>query len=57
MLVGSANLYIDGSSHNWSVLRSDVGAAGGAPVFRVVFQANGESPDFVAPVFTQAFSR
>lgn len=54
--MSSANLVVSGASHDWSVLRTDVGAAVGAPTFRVVFQANGASPTYVTPVYVHPFS-
>jgi hypothetical protein len=54
--VGSANLIVSGTSHDWAILRSDVMAAEGSPRFEVVFQANGGSPTFVAPVYAHPFS-
>ena len=54
--VSSANLVVGGVAHDWSILRSDVGAATGAPTWRVVFQANGASPTYVTPVYVHPFS-
>lgn len=54
--IGSANLTVAGQQHVWSIDRADVGAAGGSPVMRVVFQANGGAPSFVAPIYLHRFS-
>ena len=54
--VGSANQVVSGDSHDWSVARADVNAAIGAPRIAVVFQANGGSPTYVAPVMQHAFT-
>lgn len=54
--VASAHYAVDGAARDWWIERADVGATGGAPVHRVVFQANGDSPSFVAPIYTHRFS-
>lgn len=51
-----ANLSVTGDRHDWSILRTDVGASGGSPVHRVVFQGNGNAPSFVAPIYDHRFS-
>ena len=49
--LASANQVVSGAgSHDWSVLRADVGVATGSPRVAVVFQANGNAPSYVAPV-------
>ncbi len=55
--VGSAGQVVSGASNDWTIARADVGAATGSPRFDVVFQANGGSPSYVAPVVVHVFSR
>ncbi|HVV87075.1 MAG TPA: fibronectin type III domain-containing protein [Kofleriaceae bacterium] len=54
--IGSANEVVSGSAHDWSMARADLGASAGTPRFDVVFQANGGSPTYVAPVYVHAFT-
>ena len=53
----SAHLVVSGKSHDWWVDRAALGASEGAPVHRLVFQANGNgAPTVLAPVYTHRFS-
>lgn len=54
--VASASQVVNGASYDWSVARADVNAATGAPRFDVVFQANGGSPTYVAPIDVHQFT-
>jgi endo-alpha-1,4-polygalactosaminidase (GH114 family) len=53
--VASANLVVNGASHDWWIRRGDVGATAGSPRFDVVYQANGGATTFVAPKYAYAF--
>jgi hypothetical protein len=55
--VGSATMVVAGASHDWTVARADLGVAGGAPRFTLVFQANGGGPpSHVAPEYEHPFT-
>jgi hypothetical protein len=53
---GSAHMEVSGTEHRWWIRRADVEAGEGAPLHRIVFQANGERPGFVAPIYEHRFS-
>jgi hypothetical protein len=55
--VGRAGHVVDGTSHDWSVARAELGATRGSPLFNVVFQAHGGLPLYIAPAMLHAFSR